>query len=69
MTNAERTYTAAFEVFSERYSRMDGDFVITELLENGMHFDGHDYTDYLPEGFTPDYAGALEILNDVEVIE
>ena len=48
---------------------MDGDFVITELLENGMHFDGHDYTDYLPEGFTPDYDGALEILNDVEVIE
>ena len=68
--SGERTYEAAWRVFCDRYSSSDGEFILTELLKNRMQFDGHDYSDYLPddEGFTPDYDGALYILNNVETI-
>ena len=69
---AKKTLDAAWEIFNDIDSHgggfIEGDVFFHELLLNDFHYDGKDYTGYLPEGFEPDYDGALVIytLNSIE---
>ena len=73
-TPAEITYSLAWLIYEERYSRSDAEYMIAELLGNEFHYDGRDFSGYVEiyksvnddDEFEPDYDGALEILNNVE---